>query len=241
MPKSPRSQSSEDDDPTWTPRRILRVTRTYSHRRRESGNTRSIPINLGSSDDEESSNIPPPSALATTSTSSSTHYTPTLPSPESSSTGTGVEALNSSQAEPVPLPSHDSALARFEDILARLTSSNECPICFQLFSQPYTLKGCGHTFCACCLNGVRRSNTWVEGQFRRYRPCPVCREPIKVMPQKAYIVKHTADILREALDLASPPSQTLIWSNNDFPPPIRRFPHSNGDRARQPTPFPLSP
>ncbi|KAE9382904.1 hypothetical protein BT96DRAFT_1009892 [Gymnopus androsaceus JB14] len=232
MPKSPRSQSSEVVDPT--PRRVSRNVCAYTLRRRASGNNRSVPINLDSSGDEGSSNIPPPSsASSATSTSSSTH------SPESNLIGTEAETLDSSQTGPAPL-ARNSAMGRFEHVVARLTSTNECPICYQLFSQPYTLKGCGHTFCTLCLNGVHRSNAWVEGEFRRYRPCPVCREPITVMPHKARIVRRTVDILREALDLASPPSQALIWSNNDFPSPIHRL-HSIDDRARQPIPFPLSP
>lgn len=58
MPKCPRNQSSEVVDPTRgpspAPRRTPRVTRTYSRRHRGSGNTRSSPINLDSSDEESS-------------------------------------------------------------------------------------------------------------------------------------------------------------------------------------------
>ena len=40
-----------------------------------------------------------------------------------------------------------------------------CPVCLSLFTQPHSLKECGHEFCAHCIRRVLQVK----------RSCPVCR------------------------------------------------------------------
>ena len=44
----------------------------------------------------------------------------------------------------------------------------ECPVCAETMAEPRVLPGCGHTFCAVCVEGCVR-----VGQLR----CPTCRAP----------------------------------------------------------------
>jgi len=197
--------------------------------RHRSSGSRSSPVNI-----EDKSSSPDKDALDGSS--------PPAPSSNSSSDKHG-----------------DTLEDKYQGIVEYWRSGNKCNVCLHLMSQPHTLRDCGHSFCLACLNGVWTSKIRVQVDGRSYRSCPLCRAAIKCIPVISYTIQQNVDNLREALDLASPDSMTLLnpkWSEGDFkqtlplPRPLpRQFPRPYPppvialDYAipRLPTPFPLSP
>ncbi|KAK1219704.1 hypothetical protein PQX77_017565 [Marasmius sp. AFHP31] len=80
----------------------------------------------------------------------------------------------------------DEALKRIqaEKESAEATVDEECPICYDAFTDPI-ITPCGHVFCwECTLNVLNNSHVELPDNPIRYqpdeRPCPACRSPINV-------------------------------------------------------------
>jgi len=96
-----------------------------------------------------------------------------------------------------------------------------CPICLERFQAPRLLPGCGHTFCARCVQALPAQAGTTGGN----RACPTCRQPFQLADVRPnYTVQS---LLEESAGKPLPPL-----------PPVTSF-HSNDNNV--PVAPPLTP
>ncbi|KAK7017020.1 hypothetical protein VNI00_018747 [Paramarasmius palmivorus] len=62
-----------------------------------------------------------------------------------------------------------------------------CKICFEVMVDAVLVEGCGHSFCASCID------SWADNSIRE--DCPVCREEIDRLPIPNYAVRDVAELV----------------------------------------------
>lgn len=90
------------------------------------------------------------------------------------------------QLTPTELPLNEQHKSINEELLKRraLREELKCSICFDLFRQPVSLPGCGHTFCRVCIEAyMHHSPPPTErigagsAEEAAFVHCPLCRTP----------------------------------------------------------------
>ncbi|RPD81720.1 hypothetical protein L226DRAFT_5776 [Lentinus tigrinus ALCF2SS1-7] len=74
-------------------------------------------------------------------------------------------------------------------LLSSMEESVSCPICYEIFSEPYVSSPCGHSFCAECVVD------WMKKKIRSAPKCPLCRT---LLTQGSLVVPNFA--LKDAIE-----------------------------------------
>lgn len=101
-------------------------------------------------------------------------------------------------------------------------SLTECTICFKIFTNPYILTTCGHSFCYDCITQTKKLNNKIT--------CPICRN---VCPQQNIIKNYQLEQICAILgsrDKSRTSDDSLIQSrirtNDAKPRPVTTLPRN---------------
>uniref|UniRef100_A0A1I8ACJ9 RING-type domain-containing protein n=1 Tax=Steinernema glaseri TaxID=37863 RepID=A0A1I8ACJ9_9BILA len=93
--------------------------------------------------------------------------------------------------------------ADMEEIKARHEKTLNCPICYQMFTDPVQM-ACGHTYCRECLRKLISHHKKRDARGQQLIDCAVCRAPSRLHELSMnvnYVVKEATDIYRQLLSL----------------------------------------
>lgn len=92
---------------------------------------------------------------------------------------------------------------RTKDTLKRVEEELLCPICQDLFVDPYSFR-CTHTYCYSCLEHFFKQNSAFQ------KTCPMCKEPVNAMrdAHSNVVIKSVVNVLN--CDMHSTPASSVV-------------------------------